>query len=281
MIKIITDSTADISLDYAKELNVGIVPLTVIIEGKEYKDRVNLQPEEFYQLLDEKDVTPTTSQPSPQDFLNAYDEGVKNKDDIIVFTLSSKISGTYQSANIAKDLAEYENIYVIDTLSTIPAQRIMVEKACELRNQGKSAKEIVEFMEEYKHRVKLFAVVDTLEYFYKGGRLSKSTATIGNLLKMKPIVSLVDGKLELVAKSRGTKKATAKVVDLINEAGEIDFNEPIYLGYTGSDDKMEKFEAILREELGFKNKEVGYTIIGPTIGTHAGPGAKAIIYVEK
>ncbi len=279
MIRIITDSTADISLERASELNVGIVPLRVIVNGKEYKDRVELLPEEFYRILEENDVTPTTSQPSPKDFLDAYQEGVENKDSIIVFTLSSSISGTYQSANIAKDLAEYDDIYVVDTRTTILGQRIIVEKACQLRDEGKSVQEIVEFIEKFKHKVKLFAMVDTLEYFYKGGRLTKSEAAIGNLLKMKPIVSLVDGKLELVAKSRGTKKATAKVIDLINESGEIDLNEQIYLGYTGTDDMMDKFQAILNEELGIKND--GYTIVGPVIGTHAGPGAKAIVYVEK
>ena len=279
MIRIITDSTADFSLEHAKELNVGIVPLTVIINGKEYKDRTELQPEEFYKILEENDVTPTTSQPSPKDFLDVYQPGIDNKDSIIVFTLSSKVSGTYQSANIAKDLSEYEDIHIIDTLTSIPAQRIIVEKACELRDAGKSVQEIIDFIEVFKTKVKLFAMVDTLEYFYKGGRLSKSSATIGNLLKMKPIISLVDGKLELVAKSRGTKKATAKIIDLINESGEIDLNEKIYLGYTGSDDMMDKFEAILREELGIKNLD--YSIVGPAIGTHAGPGAKVIIYVEK
>ena len=280
MIRIITDSTADLSLDYSKELNVGIVPLNIIIEGKEYKDRITLQPDEFYQMLEKSETIPTTSQPSPKDFLDAYQDGIANKDDIIVFTLSSKISGTYQSANIAKDLSEYDNIYVIDTLSTITGQRIIVEKACQLRDEGKSALEIVNYIEDFKHRVKIYAIVDTLEYLYKGGRLSKSTATIGNLLKIKPIISVVDGKVELVAKSRGTKKATAKTIDLISESGEIDLNESYYLGYTGLPDKMDKFEAILKEELGLKNTS-DYALVGPAIGTHAGPGANAFVYVEK
>ena len=279
MIRIITDSTADFSLEQAKELNVEIVPLTVVINGQEYKDRTQLQPEEFYKILEEQDVTPTTSQPSPKDFLDAYQPGIDAKDSLIVFTLSSRVSGTYQSANIAKDLAEYEDIHIIDSLTAIPALRIIVEKACELRDQGKSVQEIIDFIEVFKTKVKLFALVDTLEYFYKGGRLSKSSATIGNLLKMKPILSLIDGKLEMIGKSRGTKKATNKVIELINASGEIDFNEKIYLGYTGSEDKMDKFEAILEEELGFKGAK--HLIIGPAIGTHAGPGAQVIIYVEK
>lgn len=279
MIKIITDSTADIGLDQAKELGIEIVPLKVIIDQKEYKDRIDLQPEQFYQLLAENDALPTTSQPSPQEFLTFYEEAKEKGDSVVVMTLSSHISGTYQSATIAKDLAEYDNIYIVDSLNATQGLRLLVEKAIVLRNEGKSAKEMFDILDEYKHRIRIFALVDTLEYFYKGGRLSKASAVAGTMLKLKPIVGLKGGLLELISKARGTQKATLKIIDIINEDGEIDLNEPISIGYTGDNVGLDKFEDTLREALGFK--DVLYGFVGPVIGTHAGPGARLIAYVKK
>ena len=138
MIKIITDSTSDIDLKYAQELNVEVVPLKVIIDGKEYKDRIDLQPEEFYDLLVNSQTLPSTSQPSPQDFVDLYETAKNNNDSVIVITLSSVISGTYQSANLAKDLVDYDDIYVIDSLGTTQMQRLLVLKAVALRNCSRS-----------------------------------------------------------------------------------------------------------------------------------------------
>ena len=153
MIKIITDSTSDINADYAKQLQVDIVPLKVIMNGKEYKDRVDLQAEQFYQLLADSEVLPTTSQPSPQDFLNYYEEAKKNNDSVIVITLSGKVSGTYQSACIAKDLAEYDDIFVIDSLNATQGLRLIVEKVVQLRNEGQNAKDIILLLKNTKRKV--------------------------------------------------------------------------------------------------------------------------------
>lgn len=280
MIKIITDSTADIDLDYAKELNIDIIPLKVIIDGKEYKDRIDLQPQQFYDLLASSEVLPTTSQPSPQEFLNLYEEAKKAGDSVIVMTLSSTISGTYQSANIAKDLAEYDDIYVIDSLATTQMLRLLVLKAVRLRDSGADVKDIVNILEDYKHKIRIVAFVDTLEYLYKGGRLSKTAATAGTLLKFKPIIGLREGNLEMFAKARGTQKATSKIIDLIHEDGEIDFDEPICIGYTGHDDGLDKFEQTLRDEFGF-GEVLSWLLYVLIIGTHAGPGARLIAYISK
>ena len=279
MIKIITDSTSDIDVTYAKELNIDIVPLKVIIDGKEYKDRIDLQPAQFYNLLEKSEVLPTTSQPSPQEFLNYYEEAKEKGDSVIVMTLSGTISGTYQSANIAKDLAEYEKIYVIDSLNATQALRLLVLKAIALREEGKDAETIFNELQAYKERVRIVAFVDTLEYLCKGGRMSKTVAAAGTLLKVKPIIGLRDGKLEMFSKARGAVKATAKIIELIHEDGEIDFNEPICIGYTGSDEGLEKIEQTLRNE--FKFDDVLHGFVGPVIGTHAGPGARLIAYVKK
>ena len=279
MIKIITDSTSDIDLKYAQELNVEVVPLKVIIDGKEYKDRIDLQPEEFYDLLVNSQTLPSTSQPSTQDFVDLYETAKNNNDSVIVITLSSVISGTYQSANLAKDLVDYDDIYVIDSLGTTQMQRLLVLKAVALRNEGMNAQDLYTFLEEYKHRIRLFAFVDTLEYLYKGGRLSRTAATAGTLLKFKPIIGFDEGKLDVFAKARGTQKATAKIIDLIQQDGEMDLDEPICIGYTGSSDGLDKFENTLRETLHFG--ETLHGIVGPVIGTHAGPGARLIAYVKK
>lgn len=279
MIKIITDSTSDISLELAKEMNIEIVPLIVRVDGHEYKDRVELSPEEFYKRLEEKDLTPSTSQPSPQDFLKVYEKAKEAGDEILVITLSSEVSGTYQSAMIAKELLEYNKIQVINSASATFGLRIIIEKALQLRDEGKTLEEIVAFLEDYKQKVHIFALVDTLEYFYKGGRLSKTSATVGTLLKFKPVVGIKDGKLELFANCRGTRKSISKIIELIHETGDIDLQEPVCIGYTGNSEGLDKFENLLKEEFHFEN--VIHGIVGPVIGSHAGPGGRIIAFVRK
>lgn len=279
MIKIITDSTSDISLQLAKEMNIEIVPLIVRVDGNEYKDRVELSPEDFYKQLEEKDLTPSTSQPSPQDFLKVYEKAKEAGDEILVITLSSEVSGTYQSAMIAKELLEYNKIQIINSASATFGLRIIIEKALQLRDEGKTLEEIVAFLEDYKQKVHIFALVDTLEYFYKGGRLSKTSATVGTLLKFKPVVGIKDGKLELFANCRGTRKSISKIIELIHETGDIDLQEPVCIGYTGNSEGLDKFENLLKEEFHIEN--VIHGIVGPVIGSHAGPGGRVIAFVRK
>ena len=279
MIKIITDSTADYELEQAEALKISIVPQSVILNNIEYKDRYDLSPTDFYKTLMEEDVTPKTSQPSPQDFLNHYLKAKENKDQVIVFTISSKLSGTYQSALIAKDLAEYDDIYVIDTLTGSQGLRILIEKTIQLINEHRNILDIVDKINNYKNRIKLIAIVDTLEYLYRGGRISKSSHTLGSLLKLKPILELKDGVLVPIDKARGIKKATNKVIEYINKHSQIDLNEPIAIGYTGNETNLQTFESLLKEEYGFDKALHGF--IGPAIGAHAGPGARIVAYVEK
>ena len=280
MIRIITDSTSDIGLDYAKELNIEIVPLKVIFNTAEYKDRIDLQPEKFYELLENCDALPTTSQPAPQDFMDFFEDEKQKKDSVILITLSSGLSGTYQNACMAKDLVEYEDIHIIDSLSATQALRLIVEKAVSLRDKGFSAEEIVKEIENYKTRVKIYGIVDTLEFLFKGGRLSRTSATVGSVLKLKPIIGFKEkGKLDVFGKARGTQKATDKLIDLIKQGNEIDLDEPVCIAYTGNNTSIEKFENKLKDELGIKNVKHG--VVGPVIGTHAGPGACLITYVTK
>ncbi len=279
MIRIITDSTSDISIEMAKEMKIDVVPLKVIMNGKEYKDRIDLLPEDFYTMLPKCDPIPTTSQPSPLDFYECYKKAKENKEEILVITLSSVLSGTYQSAILASQLEEFENIKIIDSYNATQGLLILVKKAVQLRDQGKSLNEIYEYLETYKKRIHIFAYVDTLEYFYKGGRLSKSSAALGSLLKFKPIVGLKDGGLGVFGKERGMKKSVASMIELIKKSGEIDLNEPVCIGYTGNDDGLDKFEDLLKEHFNFDHPLHG--IVGPVIGTHAGGGARLMAYVVK
>ena len=276
--RILTDSTADYSQVEAQELNIDIVPLKVIIDGKEFKDRIDIQPDEFYSKLVECEDLPSTSQPSPKDYIDYIEMAKANNEPLIMILLSSGISGTYQSACMAKELAEYDNVYVIDSLNTTIGLRLLVDKAIQLRDEGKTAQEIVNTIEEMKTKVRLFAVVDTLEYLYKGGRLSRASAVAGTLLKLKPVIGVIDGKIGSLAKARGISKATKEIIPLIDKDG-IDLNEGIYYGYTGNQDGMSKFVSVLEEQYGMKDVKI--KAVGPVIGTHAGPGARAVAYFCK
>lgn len=278
MIKLIVDSTYDFTKEEADALGIDIVALKTQLDGIEYKDRTQLKCEEFYDLLAESDDFPKTSQPSPEDFINAYKPYVENKDEIIVFCVSSKLSGTCQSALLAKDIIEYENMHVVDALTGSHAGRLIVEKAIDEINKGKSFEEVVAIIEEYKGRTRLYAVVDTLEYLQKGGRVSMTSAFVGSLLKFKPILKVIDGKLEAIDKKRGMKKAIDAMIEQI-KTEDIDFNEPARIAYSGNNVDMSDFKNDLLDNFAFKSIESGQ--IGPVIGSHAGPGAKLVAFVVK
>lgn len=278
MIRILVDSTADFTLEELSKYNLEMIALKTRIQEKEYLDRIELSPTAFYDKLAECDEFPKTSQPSPAEFAAAYEAGIKANDELIVFTISSALSGTYQSANIAKMTSEYENIHIVDTQTGTLGAKILVLKAIQLREQGVSFPELIETIEAYKSRISLYAIVDTLEYFVMGGRLSKASGMIGTMMKLKPVLTVIDGKLEAIDKKRGTAKALARIVELMDEQGGIDLNEPVLFGYTGNDTKMDKFQNTLCEH--FQIQSFDTIMVGPVVGSHAGPGARVIAYVK-
>jgi len=285
-IRIITDSTAEISQEQAKQLGITVIPLNSIFPDKEYLDGIDLTNEDFYKKLAEAEELPTTSQPSPFRFEQAYLEAREADDDqIIVICISAELSGTYQSAEIAKsqiDSNTSSNIWLIDSQSTTLGLRILVNRALELRDAGKSAEEIVQTIEAEKSRLRIFAAIDTLEYLHKGGRLSTTSKIAGTLLNVKPLISLQCGELKPVGKSRGMKKAYEEVYHLVQEDGSIDFDMPIALGYTGDRERFTEFEKVSKAHLqGMGNKNPETLSIGAVIGTHIGPGAVAISYFAK
>lgn len=278
-IRIITDSTSDISREEASKLNIDIVPLKINIDGVCYTEGVNITNEEFYEKLETSSALPTTSTPAPEDYLIYFEEAKKAGDDVIVITLSSGLSSTYQSANIAKDISEYSNIHVIDSKQATLSQMILVKYAVQLRNEGKNVNEIISTIEEAKEKVVLLLALDTLNYLYKGGRLSKGASIAGNLLKIKPIITVTDGTANLLDKSRGFKTSMNTMLRLAEEYGPFDLEKPIVYGFSGNSERCECFKEKADESFSLKDREM--FSIGSVIGTYAGPKAYGLAFFKK
>lgn len=276
--RIIVDSTADLIPEIKNRVHV--VPLTVHFGDEEYIDGVNIDHKTFYEKLIETDVLPTTSQATPDAFIKEFEKVKEASESAIVITLSSKFSGTYQSAKIA--VGEYENIYLIDSETAAIGVGILVELAFSLLDSGKSAEEAVQILEEEKKKIVIVALVDTLEYLKRGGRVSKTVAFAGNVLNIKPVLSVTEGNINLIGKARGSKRGNNLLVQEIDKAGGIDFSKPAFLGYTGISDALllkyiEDSKHLWEDNL----DELRYTTIGSVIGTHAGPGAVAVAFFKK
>lgn len=276
--RIIVDSTSDLLNEY-KEL-VSVVPLTVHFDNEEYIDGVTIDHKTFYEKLIESDVLPTTSQATPDAFIKVFEQVKEAGESAVVITLSSKLSGTYQSATIAAD--DYDNIYIVDSGSTAIGSSILVELACSLVDSGMSAKEIADKLEEEKKKLVLVALVDTLEYLKKGGRVSKTVAFAGGVLNIKPVLSIVDGEINILGKARGSKMGNNLLVQEIDKAGGVDFSKPVLLGYTGiSDSLLIKYIEDSKHIWEGNLDNIRYANVGSVIGTHAGPGAIAVAFFKK
>ena len=276
--RIIVDSTADL-MPNVKE-RVKIVPLTIHFGNEEYIDGITIDHKSFYEKLIETDVLPTTSQATPAAFHEAFKEVNDTGDEAVVITLSSKLSGTNQSANIAAE--DFDNIYIVDSGTGAVGSGILIELALEYLDQGLGAKEIALKLEEDKKNIVIVALVDTLEYLKKGGRISKTVAFAGTVLNIKPVLSIIDGEISMLGKARGSKQGNNLLVQEIEKAGGVDFSKPILLGYTGiSDALLLKYieDSKYIWENGVDN--IRYTTIGSAIGTHAGPGAIAVAFFKK
>lgn len=276
--RIIVDSTSDLMPEIRER--VEVVPLTVHFGNEEYVDGVTIDHKTFYEKLKESDVIPTTSQASPAAFEDQFEQVKAAGDSAVVITVSSKLSGTYQSAMIAAQ--EYENIYVVDSGNVAIGASILTELALQFLDQGLSAKEISEKLNIEKQKIIIVALLDTLEYLKQGGRISKTVAFAGTVLNMKPVVSVAGGEINMLGKARGSKQGNNLLVQEIEKAGGVDFDKPVLLGYTGlSDALLKKYIEDSKHIWEAGLKEVRYTTIGSVIGTHAGPGAIAVAFYKK
>ncbi len=278
-VKIIVDSTADLSKSVVDK--VISVPVTICFGNTEYVDGTDITSKEFYEKLIESDVLPTTSQPSPDKFEQAFKEIKETGDTAVVITVSSKFSGTFQSANIARE--GYEDcVYIVDSGSVAIGTGILVEYALRLVEEGKNAEEIYNELIRVREKIYLVALLDTLEYLKKGGRISSTAAFAGTLLSIKPVINVVDGVINTLGKARGSKQGNNLLVKEIEASGGVDFSMPLLLGYTGLNDtllrKYIEDSAYLWED---SLDSLQTNIIGSAIGVHAGPGAVAVAFFKK
>ena len=277
-VELIVDSTVDVPECVRSRLTV--VPLTIHFGQEEFLDGVTMDRHRFYERLVESDVLPTTSQATPDAFIKEFEKARQAGESAVVITLASKFSGTYQSAMIAA--ADYENIYVVDGTSAAMGTGILVELAFRLLDAGMTAEETAQALEEEKKKIVVVALVDTLEYLKRGGRISKTAAFAGGILNIKPVLSVIDGEIHLLGKARGSKMGNNLLVQEIDKAGGIDFSRPVLLGYSGiSDALLLKYIEDSRHIWEGNLKEIHYTTVGSVIGTHAGPGAVVVAFFKK
>ena len=277
-VKIIIDSTTDLIASVKERTEV--VPLTIRFGDEEFIDGVTIDHKMFYEKLIESDVIPTTSQATPTAFVPYFDKIKEDGDSAVVITLSSKLSGTYQSACIAAE--DYDNIYVVDSGNVAIGAGVLVEYALELLDSGMSAEEIAKNVEQKKDDVILVALLDTLEYLKRGGRISAAVAFAGGVLNIKPVVSVDKGEIVMLGKARGSKQANNVLAQEIEKAGGVDFDRPVLLGYTGlSTVLLDKYIEDSKSLWAHAKSELSSTVIGSTIGTHVGPGAVAVAFFKK
>ncbi len=276
MIKIMLDSASDCRKD--KERFAAVVPITVSMDGQEFLDGINLDSDEFYRLLTQTTEFPKTAQPSPEQFCQVFQECKEKGDELIYFALSSALSGTLQSATIAKSMVDYDKIHLIDSLTVTHGIRVLAEYALSLIAEGKNAEEIVRACEALKSRVTIFAGLDTLEFLHRGGRLSKASATVGELARIKPVVTVSpQGTVSAIGKALGKAGAMQQIVKQL-AACPPDENFPLYSLYSFGEENTEKLESILTAK--------GYTLaerlqVGASIGAHVGPGVYGVLYIAQ
>ncbi len=276
MLRIVTDSGADISFSEAAKRDIDIVSLKVVFEGKTYAQAEDENFSVFYDLLKNAKKLPKTSQPSPEAYAKVYQDAKDKGDSVLVICLSGGLSGTYQSALLAKEMVQGISIHVIDSKSAIMGQRLLVEKALEMRAAGASLQDIVQALTLLKDRVEVVGVVDTLTYLYKGGRLPRTASIVGNLLHIKPVVALEHniGSIILASKGRGYQA----IINHFFNGPKWDPAYPIYFGYADVDDICQKVVEQIKERVTLQKTSV--FPIGSIIGAHLGPRCVAMAYVR-
>ena len=278
-VKFIIDSASDLLPSECKKLGVTHVPLTVRFGEKEFADAVDLSHKKFYKMLTSgKEEHPTTSQVTPAAWAEAMEEVVENGDTAVVITISSKLSGTYQSACIAAEDFEGK-VFVVDSMTATIGERLLLLFGIELVNEGLDAATVAAKLDAVKDRVCIYARLDTLEYLRKGGRISGATAVVGSMLNIKPLIGVQDGVVANVGKARGPKAADKQLRELIAKSGGIDFSKPLCAAYSGNeDDNLKTFLADSPDTL--CGTDAPIAPVGCVIGAHVGPGAVAIAYFQ-
>ena len=278
-IRILTDSSADFNPATAKRRGVDVVSMSIQFGSASFLDGKTITHDVFYKLLQEGRTNPSTAQPTPADFLRRFEEAKAAGDQVVAVLLSSVLSGTYQSAVIAKGMCGYEPIYLVDSLSATAGIQILVNYACKLRDSGLPAPEIARAVEKIKDRVRIFAVIDTLEYLRRGGRLSGFQAGLGAVTRLKPVITVRKGAVSIAAKAFGLTAAVQQLLKFL-DANPVDDAFPSYFLYSDDRGRDELLLPRLKER-GALPQRLHYCSVGPTIGSHIGPGALGMAYIQK
>ena len=275
-IKILTDSTADLPQDIVDMYDIAVLPLRVIFGKKEYVDGVDLAPEKFYEMLQEAEELPTTSQVTPEQFMEHFENAKAEGDELICIHISSSMSGTLQSANIAKDHVNYDGIHIIDSRTVTVQLGLMVLEACEMRQKGASVEEILNRLITMINSTVLYASIATLKYLKKGGRIKATSAAIGSALNIKPIITIADGLVESISKARGVKKSFEEIKRIMDVAGVTLSGKTVFLGHAYDIENLKKLKDYLLEN--YKPNRIIECVVGSVVGTNAGPGCVALAF---
>ena len=276
-VRIITDSASDLSREAAGKLGVEVIPISVFFGEREYLDGENMTAQEFFERLIETDELPRTCQIPPYRFEEVFRRVRDVGDTVVYISMSSKLSGSFQSAVMAAE--EDSGVYVVDSENVSIGEQILVLLAARLRDQGLSAGEIAGKLEGRRGDVRVLALLDTLEYLKKGGRISSAVAFAGGVLSIKPVVAVENGEVVLVGKARGSKNGNNLLRSFVERAGGIDFDMPYALGYSGlTDGLLRKYIADSDELYAGRASELPISAIGSTIGTYTGPGAVGVAF---
>ena len=280
MVRIITDSAADFEPGELEQLGIIYIPLAITFGDQSYRDSINLNKTQFYEKLLGGDVFPQTAQSSPALLQELFTQAHTAGDEAVYITLSSGLSGTYQTARMICGDLDFDGCYVVDSKNATGGQRLLVEAACRLRDEGRSAAEIAAAVEALRGRVRLYACINTLEYLYRGGRISHAVYKVGNLAQIKPLITLdSEGKVAVPGKAMGMRKGMDTLCKYL-DAHRPDPAYPVYLMYTN--------ERGVAEVLGQRLEAHGHSVprdrvvgVGAAIGTHIGPEACGVVYIEK
>ena len=280
MIRILTDSASDILPAEAEQLGVTVIPLNVTLEdGTVLRDGVDMTPSAYYEILAGCRKLPTTSQPSPELFENFFLEAAAAGDEVIGIFLSHALSGTYQCAKLAADMANVDNVLFVDSGHVCLSEALLVRLAVQLRDSGKTAGQIAAILEHAKEHLHLVAAIDDLKYLRKDGRLPAAVAVAGGMLGIKPLITIQDGKVAMAGKARGLPGAYVALFKKVEEMGGINPAFPALAGYTVSPREVTPIQTYLRDNL--QQEDLLVRQIGCVIGTHAGPGAFGIAFFDK
>lgn len=280
-IKIVTDSASDLLQDEAKKLGITVIPMNIRFGENEYQDSVNLSHKEFYDLLTTSKSLPTTSQITPTTFGEVFEEHIQNGDTVIAIIMSSNLSGTYQSACIAAQEFE-EKVSVIDSLNVAIGERLLIVEALRMISEGMEMNAIVDELNDLRMKVRVIALLDTMEYLKKGGRISAAVALAGEMLSIKPVVQVEEGIVHLKGKARGSKKANNLLREMIESGNGVDFSRPYFLAYSGnSDELLQNYIEDCGDLWKEHTEQLPIYTVGCAIGTHVGPGTIAVAFVEK